>query len=254
VRDFRRFQLLASCLVCLGFTGGHVAWAQPAQPDLYVEDPYAPHQTSGSEARVGTIVGFLYGMPQPVTELGLVAAAGQRIGRLTLEAEAAYFDLQTEGRYMSPLGLTQGDVGVGRGERLGVLARVDVFRLDSHVVGANTLLSVFAEGGAAVEWDQFTAPVDLDGTIKPDNTKRLEGVVGFGLTLDHRLQEPIGFPHRIAWFLGWRMAMAPNQAMDATVCRTETTCARTEMPMSNIGGSSVSAQSMLFQSSLAFTF
>ena len=250
MRNFRRFQLMA---MCLGFTGGGVAWAGPAQPDLYVEDPYAPHDTSGAEARLGTMVGFLFGMPQPITELGVVAAAGQRFGRFALEVEASYFDLEMAGHYMTPLGPTSGDVGVGRGERVGVLGRLDVLRLDSSVVGQNSLFAVYVEGGAATEWEQFTAPIDASGTFRPDDSKRIEGQVGFGIVLDHRLQEPIGFPHRIAWFLGWRLAMSPHQAMAETVCRTETICERTTMPEPE-GGPSAVDQSMLFQSSLAFTF
>jgi hypothetical protein len=245
VRDFRRCLVLAVCCLC------HVAWADPPGPDLYVEDPYAPHDTSGSIARLGTMVGFLYGLPQSVSELGVVAGAGQRFGRFSIEAEAAFYDLQTASEYMTPLGLTSGNVSVGRGERLAVIGRLDVLRFDSHVMGPNSMAAIYVEGGGATEWVQFTAPVDANGALKPDNLKRVEGVVGVGLMLDHRLQEPIGFPHRIAWFLGLRVAMSPHQPMDVTVCRTDTICAREEMPETNPGPVD---QSMIFQSSLAFTF
>lgn len=243
MRGFRRCLVLVALCLC------DAAWADVATPDLYVEDPYAPHDTSGSLARLGTMAGFVYGLPQQVTELGLVAGAGQRFGRFSIEAEAAYFDLQTVSQYTTQIGVTSGDVGIGRGERVGVIARFDVLRFGSHVVGPNSMAAIYVEGGGQTEWVQFTA--SLDSGIKPDNYKRIEGVVGVGLMLDHRLQEPIGFPHRIAWFLGLRLAMSPHEPLDMTVCRSDTTCAREEMPETN---PSAVDQAMTFQSSLAFTF
>jgi hypothetical protein len=253
VRNFRRFQIALLTLVCLGFTGAHVAWAEPALPnkaDYYVEDPYAPHNTSGSEARLGTVVGFLYGQPQDVLAIGLTAAGGYRFGRLTLESELSYFNLQTRGTVMTPLGPGDGDIHLGSGERLGALARLDVIRLGPHVVGPNSLLSIYIEGGAATAWNHWSKPSSNEAPrIVPDDTKRVEGQVGFGLMLDHRLQEPIGFPHRIAWFLGWRLAMSPHEPMSATICRG-VSCRPVTMPEDT----SYVDRSMLFQSSLAFTF
>lgn len=255
MRNFRRFRVAPALVMCLGFTGAHVAWADPAQgpprPDLYVEDPYAPHNTTGSTARVGTVVGFLYGEPEDsVLALGLSAAAGYRFGRLTLESELSYFNLQHRGTVMTPLGPGDGDVHVGNGERLAALARFDVIRLGPHVVGPNSLLSIYVEGGAATAWNHWSKPGANEASrIVPDDTKRVEGQVGFGLALDHRLQEPIGFPHRIAWFIGWRLAMTPHEPMTGTVCRG-TSC----RPVTMTDDSSVVDRSMLFQSSLAFTF
>ena len=255
VRNFRRFRVAPLVLVCLGFTGARVAWAEPAQqvprPDLYVEDPYAPHNTTGSEARVGTIVGFLHGEPQSVLALGLTAAAGYRFGRLTLESELSFFNLETRGTIMTPLGPGDGDIHVGNGERLGALARFDVLRLGPHVVGPNSLLSIYVEGGAAVAWNHWSKPGANEASrIVPDDTKRVEGQLGFGFALDHRLQEPIGFPHRIAWFIGWRLAMSPHEAMMATICRG-VSCKPVTMTDDT---SSYVDRSLLFQSSLAFTF
>ena len=239
------------CLLLVAVCTSAVAAADPApRPDLYVEDPYAPHDTSGTTASVGTMVGFLYGLPQDVSELGLTAAAGQRWGRFAIEAELAYYDLEAESTYMTPLGETSGNVGIGRGERVAVIGRLDVLRFGSHYVGPNSMAAIYVEGGAASEWVQFTK--SLDDGLRPDNTHRVEGVVGVGLMLDHRLQEPIGFPHRIAWFLGLRMAVSPHQAMEATVCRSDSSCAREEMPGEDNAGPT--DQSMVFQSSLAFTF
>jgi hypothetical protein len=242
--------------VCLGFTGSGVAWADdahsgPPRPDLYIEDPYAPHDTNGSEARVGTLVGFVYGEPQTVLALGVTAAGGYRFGRLTIESEFSAFQLETHGTVMTSLGPADGDMKIGHGERLGVIARFDVIRLDSRVVGPNSLLSIYVEGGGATAWNTWARPTsDQPPRIVPDDTKRVEGQVGFGLALDHRLQEPIGFPRRIAWFLGWRLALAPHQAMLGSECRG-ITCRSVVMADAS---SSYVDSSMLFQSSLAFTF
>src|SRR5450432_2545863 len=161
MRNFRRLRVAALLVVCLGFTGARVAWAEPAQvsrPDLYVEDPYAPHNTTGSEARLGTIVGYLHNEPQSVLALGITAAAGYRFGRLTLESELSYLNLQSRGTVMTPLGPGDGDVHVGNGERLGALARFDVIRLGPHVVGPNSMLAFYVEGGAAVAWNHWSKP------------------------------------------------------------------------------------------------
>jgi hypothetical protein len=87
--------------------------------------------------------------------------------------------------------------------------------------------------------------------VVPDDTKRVEGQFGFGLMLDHRLQEPIGFPRRIGWFLGWRMTMTPHQDTPMSVCRG-VSCARIEMPVSS--ADKYVDSSMLFQSSLSVTW
>ena len=259
-------------VVCLGFTGGHVAWADDAQftpqndaaqtpdatlshPDLYVEDPYAPHETSGNEARLGTIVGYVYAAtPQTVVALGASMAAGHRFGRFTLESELDAYQLRTQGQVYTPLGLSQGDFGVGHGERLSAMMRFDVVRLDSHVVGQNSMLALYVEAGAGVEWNSWSkADPNQPLRVVPDDTKRTVGQVGFGLALDHRLQEPIGFPHRIAWLLGWRMAMSPHEAMTGTECRSSGVSCEV-VTMDSGTSTSYVDRSMLFQSSLAFTF
>lgn len=247
MRNFRRFQLVA---VCLGFTGAGVAWADPAQPAFYVEDPYAPHVTNGAEARFGTVVGSVYGQQVDVLALGLTAAIGQRFGRFTLESEYSYFNLQTRGTVWTSVGPGDGDVSLGRGQRLAMLARFDVLRFGSHVMGPNSMAAIYVEGGAASAWNHWSRPAPNEASrIVPDDTHRAEGQFGFGLMLDHRLQEPIGFPHRIAWFLGWRMAMSPHEAVTGSVCRG-VSC----RPVPMMDDNSLVDRSMLFQSSLSFTF
>ena len=242
MRNFRRVLLV---LVCLGITGPRVGWADPAHVD-WVEDPYAPHVTRGSTVRLGTAVGFLYGEPLDILAIGATAAFGQRFDRLTLESELDVLALQING------GANQ---RVGDAERLGVVARYDVVRIGPRWVGGNSLLSLYVEGGAAVAWNHWSAPGSTeDVRVVPADTKRVEGQVGFGLSLDHRLQEPIGFPHRVGWFLGWRIAMAPNSGATSTECRGAV-CRTVQQPMPDEHFTDrFTDRSMLFQSSLSMTW
>jgi hypothetical protein len=218
-----------------------VGWADPAHVD-WVEDPYAPHVTRGTTVRLGSAIGFVFREGLDVTALGATAAAGQRFGRLTIESELDYLTLSAEGT----------GIRVGDAERLGVIARFDVIRIGPRWVGGNSLLSLYVEGGAAVAWNHWYQPQsDQPMRIVPDDTKRVEAQAGFGLSLDHRLQEPIGFPHRIGWFLGWRFAFAPETTtVTDPVCQGTTTC-RVLEPMTE---RHLVDRSMLFQSSLAVTW
>jgi hypothetical protein len=231
-------------ILCLGFTGGAAAWADPALDSAhaaYVEDPYAPHDTSGSTVRLGTAVGFIYGERINANALGMTVAAGQRFGRLTIEAEYSYLGYRS-------YGITQ--LSLGNGNRLGVIGRFDVIRIGPRWVGENSLLSLYVEGGAAVAWNHWYMPGsnEPDRTV-PEDSKRVEGQVGFGLELEHRLQEPPKFPHRIGWFLGWRMAYAPHQAEAASICRGVSCRSAPMMPED-----SFTDRSMLFQSSMQVTW
>jgi hypothetical protein len=236
----RNFRWVLLVIVCLGVTGPRVTWAGPAHGD-WVEDPYAPHVTRGTTVRLGTAVGFIYGELVDVTALGATTAVGQRFGRLTLESELDLLTLQAKGG---------SSLRLGDAERLGVVARFDVLRIGPRWVGGNSLLSFYVEGGAAVAWNHWYRPAaDEAMRVVPEDTKRVEGQVGFGVALDHRLQEPIGFPHRIGWFLGWRFAMAPHAADVALVCRGQACRVAQAMPEDRF-----TDRSMLFQSSLAVTW
>lgn len=238
----RELTALTRLILCLGFTGSAVAWADP-HPELaeYVEDPMAPHHTSGNTVRLGTAVGFLYGQDQSVLALGGTLAAGHRFGRLAIEAEYTYLAYQVNG----PSTLRLGD-----GTRLGVIGRYDVLRIGPEYVGGNSLLSFYVEGGAAVAWNDWYEPAITDAPRSlPADSKRVEAESGFGVELDHRLQEPIGFPRRVGWFLGWRMGFAPHAADDMLVCRGSS-CRTVTMPTTE----RYTDRSMLFQSSLAVTW
>jgi hypothetical protein len=240
-------------IVCLGITGRGGAWAEPAQPAPFdpekadwVDDPYAPHVTRGTTVRLGSAVGFLYGERLDVLAIGATTAVGQRFGRLAIEAELDALALQLRG---------ESGLGVGRAERLGAVARFDVIRIGPRWVGANSLLAVYVEGGAAVAWNHWY-PVGPREAMRvvPDDTKRVEGQAGFGVSLDHRLQEPIGFPHRIGWFLGWRLGLQPVGSDLGTACRGEATSCRTVTAMPAPPQDRVIDRSMLFQSSLLVTW
>lgn len=241
MRNIRRFHTL---IVCLVFTGGHVAWADRTTPDFYIEDPLAPHQTVGSTARLGTAVGFLHNEAVDVTAVGADIGIGYRFGRLAIEAEYKYLAFQVRGPDPTSL---------GRGQRLAALARFDVIRLGSRIVGENSMMAIYVEGGAGTAWNHWYKPAfDEQSRLVPGDTKRVEGQVGFGLYLDHRLQEPIGFPHRVGWFLGWRMTMAPHEEMSMALCRGGEVACRSVPTMDD--GTKLIDRSFLFQSSLQFTF
>ena len=236
----KNFRWVLLVIVCLGVTGPRLTWADPAHVD-WVEDPYAPHVTRGTTVRLGTAVGFLYGELLDVTALGATAAVGQRFDRLTIESELDLLTLQTKGA---------SSLRLGDAERLGVVARFDVLRIGPRWVGGNSLLAFYVEGGAAVAWNHWYPPAANEAMrVVPEDTKRVEGQVGFGVSIDHRLQEPIGFPHRIGWFLGWRLALAPHASDTAVVCRGEACRAVQMTPEERFID-----RSMLFQSSLAVTW
>jgi hypothetical protein len=224
-------------IVCLGFTGSGVAWADAAHSVDWVESPYAPHKTVGPVARVGTVVGFLENERMDVTALGLSAGIGHRFGRFAIGTEYTYLQFQERG---------PSDTRLGDGHRASLLGRFDVLRLGSTVVGGNSMLAVYVEAGGGVAWNTWFKPGPGEGPrIVPADSKRIEAQAGFGIEIDHRLQEPIGFPKRIGWSLGWRVAAAPHDAEPAAICRSSgTTCAVAPM----MPADRYIDRSMLFQS------
>ncbi|MGE3768308.1 MAG: hypothetical protein AB7L94_39025 [Kofleriaceae bacterium] len=230
---------MSLALLCLGFTGSGVAWADSAHPASvdWVESPFAPHRTVGPVARVGTVVGFLFNERVDATAVGLSAGIGYRFGRFAVDTEYTYLQLQERG---------PSDTRLGDGHRVNLIGRFDVLRAGPRYVGGNSLFSVFIEGGAGVAWNLWFRPgAGEPARLVPADSKRIEGQAGFGIEIDHRLQEPIGFPKRIGWSLGWRLALAPHDAEAASICRsTGTSCrAAPMMPEERYVD-----RSMLFQS------
>ena len=158
------------------------------------------------------------GRPLRNLRISVTDRCNMRCGYCMPEAEYAWLEFQELGA---------SSLSLGRGHRLGVLGRFDVLRLDSHVVGANSMLAVYIEGGAGVAWNGWYAPAyDEASRLVPEDSKNVEGIAGAGIAIDHRLQEPISFPRRIGWFLGWRMGFAPH----------ETEAAATEFPHDFVAG------------------
>ncbi len=238
MRNFRRFQL---AVVCLAFTGGHVAWADPATSDDIV--PTAPKADNGSTVRAGTAAGFIYGAPSSVFALGAMLAIGQRFGRLGIEAEGMALGFAEREQYVTPWGATDGNVQIGSGYRLGAIARYDLVRFGPHVDRSpRSIVTLYVEGGAAVAWNRWSKPSsnEIGSRIVPQDTKRDEGQAGFGIMI---------FPHRVAWLIGWRVGLSPHQDVPMAVCRG-TSCRAMTTPSDD----SVVDRSMLFQSSLEVTF
>jgi hypothetical protein len=230
--------------VCATFTGAGVGWTEPAND--YV--PTAPRSTDGITARVGTAVGMIYGTPSSTLALGGTLAVGQRFGRFGLEAEYTYLDLMGHGQVMTSLGQSDGDVSIGSGQRLAILARFDLVRFGPPADHDRSLVTLYVEGGAGEAWNRFTRanPSDPSGFV-PNASQRTEGEAGFGLMI---------FPHHVAWLIGWRFALSPHQATMGNECRTtdaNVACSELPMPTSSGAGGLVD-ESMLFQSSLEFTF
>lgn len=238
--NFRGLGSASIVVVCLAFTGAGVAWADPSTADRLVPAAH-PHAEFGSTVRVGTAVGFIYGAPDNTLAVGLTAAVGQRLGRLGIEAEYTYLAFEGTGTVMTALGPEDTDVQIGSGHRLDLMARFDVLRFGPTTDGNRSLVTLYAEGGAGTAWNSWSRPgYDDTGRIIPDNTRRTEGQAGFGVMI---------FPHRVAWLLGWRFAFSPHQAATGTSCRG-TSCRSVVMTDS----SRYIDDSMLFQSSLEFTF
>jgi hypothetical protein len=235
--------------MCLGFTGAGVAWADDAHPETpndassqWIDNPYAPHHTTGALFRLGTVVGGVDTERLGVTGLGVMAELGHRWGRFSLASDYTYLQFQERG---------PSDLRLGTGLRVGMMGRFDVIRLDSHVVGPNTMVAVFVEGGADVAWNYWYRPgFNEPGRIVPNDTKHVEAVGGFGIEIDHRLQESHGIK-RIGWTLGIRVAGAPHDSDSAMVCRTSGTSCR-EMPVTS--DQQYTDRSMMFQSSLGATW
>ncbi len=230
-------------LVCLAFTGGGVGWADPTSADDVLV-PSAPKASNGSTARLGTAVGFIYGAPSDVLALGLSAAIGQRFGRFGIEAEYTYLSFQSHGITYSQLGAVDDNITVGSGQRAALMARFDALRFGPKVDKDRSLITLYVEGGAGVAWNHWSRPAYNEASrLVPNDTKRDEGQLGAGIMI---------FPHRVAWLLGWRFAISPHEPMSGAVCRSTDSSSCQVVPMMDSGG--YVDRSMLFQSSLEFTF
>jgi hypothetical protein len=199
------------------------------------------HADNGSSLRLGTAIGAIYGGATDVLAVGGTAAAGQRFGRLALEVEYTYLSFQSRAVYMGSIGYEDGDTTVGHGHRLALMARFDALRFGPRVDSRRSLITLYVEGGVGSAWNSWTHSTSTQaGQLVPDDTKRTEGQGGFGIMI---------FPHRVAWLLGWRFAFAPHEPETGSLCRG-VSCRSVTMSSDD----SYIDRSMLFQSSLEFTF
>jgi hypothetical protein len=220
-----------TCALLLAFTGAGVAVAEEPPPSVstqgWIDDPYQPHDTTGTNLRVGSAVGYLIHDGRAYTAVGGALAVGPRIGRFTLEADFLYMDLSAPG---------PSTLHYGHAERLGIMGRVDVLRIGPRVIGANSLLAFYAEGGAARQWHNWSRPGDRD----PQREVPIDGaiataVVGFGLNLDHRLEQPRGFPRRVGWQLGWQLTSSRTKDPDPMVVCRGASCVAAPVHMREAG-------------------
>lgn len=195
--------------------------------------------TSGPTLRLGSVVGTIHANQVLATGLGLTVAGGHRFGRVAIESELTLMALQEPG---------PSSLDLGSRRHLGIIVRYDAVRIRSGIAGPYTMLAMFVEGGAAQTWNHWRkADADELPRPVPDETRRVEGQGGFGISIDHQVARPVGFPYRVAWQLGWRFA-APRPAQEEFACRG--ICRR------SIGTPAATPieRSVLFQSSLTLTW
>ncbi len=211
-----------TCALLLAVTGSGSAVAdepplEEVSTDGWIDDPYQPHDTTGTNLRLGSAVGHLVHDGKSYTALGAAIAMGPRIGRFTFEADFLYVDLSAPG---------PSTLRYGNAQRLGVMARVDVLRFGPRMIGANSLLAIYAEVGAARQWHHWSRPGDREPQREvPVDSAISTGVFGFGLNLDHRLEQPRGFPKRVGWQLGWQLTSSQTREPDPmVVCRGPNSC------------------------------
>ncbi len=239
MRDSKTLRAVLGFALYLIFTAAPAARADSSRSSSADFMTMAPHQTWGPSVRLGSVVGTVDGAGASATGLGMVAAAGYRLGRLAAESELTLMMLQEQGPSSIPL---------GRAERLGLIVRYDVVRTNSRYVGPNTLLTLFVEAGASQSWAQWYEPARNElPRIIPRDTRRVEGQAGFGVSVDHRFDGRGHYPSRLAWQLGWRLS-APSPEEPGYACRGSCRLAQPVMETEEL------ENSVLFQSSLMLSW
>lgn len=217
---------------------------EPDEPERrWVDSPYAPHDTTGANARLGSAVGRLVHDDRRYTALGLTIAGGPRMGRFTLEGHYTYLDLTAPGPSSERF---------GSAHRLGAMARADLVRLGSNIVGANSMLAVYGEAGLFHQLHRWTRPGvdDRPREVSVDGS-RSGALVGFGLNLDVRLEQPRGFPARVGWQLGWQMTSSDEHDPGPTMICKGVSCL---MSSTTTTRAPTRDTSMLVTSTIAFTW
>jgi hypothetical protein len=230
-------------LLCLGFTLPATAVADEAQRSAkkWIEDPYEPHETVGPNLRAGSAVGWIIHDDKTYTALGGSISVGPRIGRLTLEAGYVFAELSEPG----PSPLRHGNF-----HRLSANARADLIRLGSRSLGPNSMLAIYGEAGLARQFHHWYRPNFGEPMREvPLDAGRSFAVFGFGLNLDHRLEQPLGLA-RVGWQLGWQLTTSGREdPMNTVVCRGTECVAGPLVPRSPVRDTS-----LLVTSTIAFTW
>ena len=168
--------------LCLAVTLPRVGWAEDSLAAGAAA--YAPHHTWGPTVRVGTTVGPVYGRRLDAQAVGGTVAAGQRLGRVTLEVELAYLAFQELG---------PSSLALGEALRLGGIVRADVLRVGSAWVGPNSMLALTTEVGAARQHDTwYPATANEVPRVVLDGGTHSEAHVGVGVMIDHRFERRFG--------------------------------------------------------------
>ncbi|MBP9203933.1 MAG: hypothetical protein KBG28_08235 [Kofleriaceae bacterium] len=225
--------------LCLAVTLPRAGWAEDSLAAGAAA--YAPHHTWGPTVRVGTTVGPVYGRRLDAQAVGGTVAAGQRLGRVTLEVELAYLAFQELG---------PSSLALGEALRLGGIVRADVLRVGSAWVGPNSMLALTTEVGAARQHDTwYPATANEVPRVVLDGGTHSEAHVGVGVMIDHRFERPRGIPNRVGWLLGWRLNGAPDAPTGYAVCRGVACAAGGTTPMRR-----EYQTSLQFTSNLAFSW
>jgi hypothetical protein len=192
----------------------------------WIDDPYAPHVTDGTLLRVGSAIGALTIDQRKYSGIGGVVALGRRINRFSFDVEYTFMQLQDPG---------PSAVVLGRAQDLALVGRLDLLRLGPRVVGANSMIAFYAEGAVEESAYHYDLPGENDDPRPvPEDNWRAKAAVGFGAMLDHRLEQPLGFPNRFGWRLGWRLASSPRDQHDTMVACRGCLAAVAGMPMPRV--------------------
>jgi hypothetical protein len=238
MKNWLIWRAAAWCALCLAFTRDGSARADSSHATS--EEAPRPNNTWGPSLRLGSLVGVVQSREKAATGLGLVAAGGHRFGRLAIESELGWLRLEERG---------PSSLELGSSTRLGVMFRYDVVRASPMEIGPGTIVALFLEGGASQTWTHWRAAAANElPRFVPEDTRRVEGQGGLGISVDHQVTTPHAYPYRVAWQLGWRFSAAPP-VEEAYACRGSCRVAAPTMSRtSSVEGS------VLFESSLQFTW
>jgi hypothetical protein len=231
------WRAVACGALCLAFTFDGRARADSSH--VTSEEAPRPNKTWGPSLRLGSLVGVIQARGKAATGLGLVAAGGHRFGRLAIESELGWLRMEERG---------PSSLELGSSTRLGVMFRYDVVRVSPVTIGPGTIVSFFLEAGASQTWTHWRAAAANElPRVVPDDTRRVEGQGGLGISIDHQVTTPHAYPYRVAWQLGWRFS-APPPVEEAYACRGSCRLAPMMTRSSSMEGS------VLFESSLQLTW